>query len=130
MRKSDQRRPRHLETLQHAVIHQRHALRRHAFIIKLVVAQKVLLPELFHRRIVSNAQKFRQNLLAHFFRERLPFGHVFLPVAFSPMAEDFMEKYRRGASRQQRRSNGRIVASAAYTALSSGASLGSTQSKL
>src|SRR6266851_4099408 len=109
MRKSDQRRSRHLETLQHTVIHQRHALRRHPFIVELVVAQKVLLPELFHRRIVSNAQKFRQDLLADFFRKRLPFGHVFLTVAFGAMAKDFVEKYRRCAPRQQRRSNRRIV---------------------
>src|SRR6266853_2521553 len=109
MGKSDQRRPRHLETLQHTVIHERHTLRRHAFIIELVVSQQVLFPELFPCCVVSNAQKFRQDLLAYFLRKRLPFGHVFLTVAFGAMAEDFVEKYRRGASRQQRWSDGWII---------------------
>src|SRR5260370_34225681 len=109
MRKSDQRRSRHLETLQHTVIHQRHALRRHPFIVELAVAQKVLLPELFHRRIVSEAQKFRQDLLADFFRKRLSLGHIFLTMAYAALAKNFVEKYRRWPPRQQCRSDRRLV---------------------
>src|SRR6266851_6834531 len=108
-RKPDQRRPRHLEILQHAVIHQSDALRRHTFIIKLVVAQKVLPPKLFHGRVVGDAQKIRQDLLPHFFRKRLSFGYILLPVAFGAMAKNFVEKHRRGASGQQCRPDGRVV---------------------
>ena len=109
MRKPNQRGSRHFEILQNAVLHQRHALRRHALIIELVVAQQVLLAEFSHRRVVGNAQKFRKDLLAHFFRKRLPLGHIFLSMAFSAMPEDLVKKYRRCASCQQSRPHGRII---------------------
>jgi len=108
MGKPDQRRPRHLEILQHTVIHQGYALRRHAFIIELVVAQKVLLSELFHRRVVGDAKKIRQDLFAYFFRKRLVPRHVF-GGAFGAMAEDFVEKTPPRRVPSVRPADGRIV---------------------
>ena len=48
------------------MIHQRHALRRHAFIVELEVAQQILLPQLLQRRVVGDAQELRQDLLGYY----------------------------------------------------------------
>ena len=88
------------------MIDQRHALGRHAFVIKLVVAEQILPSQLPHGGVVGDAQERRQNLLSDFFREGLSFAHVFLPVAFRAVAKNLVEEHRGGASREQRRANG------------------------
>ncbi len=109
VRKAHQRRARHLEIFQNAMVHQSYAVRPHALIVIFVVAQQIRLAQLAHRRVVHDAQKRRQNLLPHFFREGLPFRDVLLPVAFRAMAKHFMEKHRGGAPGQQRGTHRRLV---------------------
>ena len=101
IRKSQQRRPRHFKILQHSVIHQRHALCRHAFIVILVVAQQILLdPASSSSDRQSPSGNFRQNLFAHLLRKRLPLRRILLPVALRAMSEHFVKKYRGRASGQ------------------------------
>ena len=61
-------------------------------------------PSSLDRRIVGHAQKCRQHFLIHFLRERLPFVFIALAVTLQPVPQYFVEKYRRGAAAQQRRS--------------------------
>ena len=87
------------------MIYQRNALRGHALIIELVVAQQILHSQLPHRGVVGDAQKIGQNLLPNLLRKGLSFGYVFLPVPFRAMPEHFMEENRRRAPGQQSRTN-------------------------
>lgn len=48
---------------------------------------KSLFPGLFERRVVKNGKKIRENRLADFLGEGLPFFLILLPVAFDAMAE-------------------------------------------
>src|SRR5580700_4382294 len=104
-----ERRTRHLKILQDSVIHKRHALRRNALVIELVVAQQVIRPELLLRGVVHDAQETRQDGFADLFRKSLAFGGIFLPVAFGAVSKNFVEKDGSRAAGQERRSNRWLV---------------------
>src|SRR5262249_55500253 len=108
-REISERRTGHFKCLQNSVINEGDRLCRHAFIIKLVVAEQVLIPQLLFRRVVYDAEKVRQNLLADFFREGLSFGDVLLAVTFGAMTEDFVEEDGGSAASQERGADSRIV---------------------
>src|SRR5208337_2923314 len=92
MRETLQWRARHLEVFKHAVIHQYHALRRHTFVVKLVVAQQILVAQLLHGRVINDADELREDRFAYFFREGLAFIDVFLAMALGSMPENFVEE--------------------------------------
>jgi len=67
MREAHERRTRHFKILEDAVIHQRDALRGHALHRRTGSGPGDLARELLHGGVVSDAEKFRQDLLADFF---------------------------------------------------------------
>ena len=108
MRKSNQRRARHLESLQYAVIHQRHLLRRNSLIVKLVVAEQIFVAQFLPRCVVHDAQKGGKNRLANLLRKRLSLGNVAHKTR-RKVEMVVVKEHGRSASRQQCRSNSRLV---------------------
>src|SRR5580658_1645709 len=87
------------------MIHKRYALRRNALVVEVVIAKQVLRAELPSRGVVHDAQETWQDGFADLFREGLPFGGIFLAVAFGAVAEHFMEKDGVRSAGQERRSD-------------------------
>jgi len=96
--------PRHQKILQHPVFDHFYSLRRFALVVKVIRAGQLDSSNLVHSRVVDHAQEFRQHFLADFLRECLSFFFIALPVAFQSVAQHFMEKDRRRAPAQYRRS--------------------------
>ena len=87
------------------MVHQNDFVRGHSFIIEPVVAQQVLVAQFFHRRIVHNAQKIRQNRFVYLLRKSLSLGNIFLTVAFRAVSEHFVKENRSRSSRQECRAH-------------------------
>src|SRR5258705_13548777 len=102
MWEADQGRTRHLEILQHAVIHQNDTMGADAFIIVFVISEEVVVAQSGHRAVVNDAEERRQNRLAGFLCEGLPFRHVFLAAAFRAMTENLIKKEGRRPSSAKR----------------------------
>src|SRR5271165_7617874 len=109
MGKTREWRARHLEVFQDAVVHENHALCRYTFVVKLVVAQQVLVTQLLHGGVVNDAEEFREDGFAYFFREGLALIDVLLAMALGAMSENFVEEDGGSAAREQRRPHCRIV---------------------
>src|SRR5208283_5418008 len=65
----------------------------HTFIVKLVVAQQVLIAQLLHGRVIHDAEEIREDRFAHLFGKRLAFVDVFLAMALGAMSENFVEEH-------------------------------------
>src|SRR6266704_3439225 len=96
--------PRHQKVLQHAVFDHLHSPRRFPLIVKIVRTCQLYPCHLVRRRVIHHAQEFRQHFLPDLLRERLSFFFIALPVAFPSVSQHFMEKHRRRAPAQYRRS--------------------------
>jgi len=82
--------------------------RRDAFIIVFVISRRSSWPSLGIVAVVNDAEERRQNRLADFLGEGLPFRHVFLAVAFGAMTENLMKKDGCGASSEKRGADGTV----------------------
>ncbi len=132
-----------MKSFQHAIVDQMDVLRRDSLIVIRIVAEQHLAVQPLLRGIILDGNKIRQNLLADFLRESLPFGDIFLPESLEAMAQNFVKENRRGPAGKHSRPGIRIDERRAIesfefrdqhlifsnTALSSGASFGSIQSK-
>src|SRR5579863_934760 len=102
-RETGERLARHLKTFQNAVIHQRDAFGRRAFVVEWVIANQNVLAQFSLRRIVVDRKKIRKNRLAYLAGKRLAFVDVLLAESFGAMAENFVEENGGGAAGQHGR---------------------------
>ena len=74
--------------------------REPALFIGFIPAGKLHARQLRQRRIINHAEKFRQDALLDFLRERLALFVAALPLALQPVAKHFVEQHRRRAARE------------------------------
>ena len=90
------RRARHQEVLQDALVDHVHALSPYTIIVECVIAVQIRACQPFGGRIIDHRQEIGQDRLIHFLGERLAFAFALLPVPFDAVTEDFVEKYAAG----------------------------------
>src|SRR5260221_3004038 len=91
------------EAFKDAVGDKFNALRRNAFIVEFVGSGQFHSGHFGLGGIVHDAQEFRNDFLADFFGEGLPFVFVALAVPLEAVAENFVEEDSGGAAAQKRR---------------------------
>ena len=101
--KTGNRKPRHEEILQHAVLDQLDAARLLALVVIFVVAAEPGLSESGQGRIVGHREEAGQHRLAYFLCEGLALLSAALALAFEPVAKHLVEEDRRGPARENRR---------------------------
>jgi len=81
----------HFEIFQNAVIHQDHALARHAFVVKLVVTEQNRLSQFSLSGIVTTVRKLGKNLFVNFWRRSGP-RSIFLAMASARWPKNFVKE--------------------------------------